>query len=234
MLITIYTLILNVADNGVARMVLEAGTFVKAILLILLGFSIMAWAVIIHKYRTFKRVEDANARFLRFFRSGNSIRDVVEKGARIPYTPLSGMMKAGYRELEIYRNDHGEEGSVDLLRQSVTSVLDIQSTEEISRLRRYLVFLAVTSSVCPFFGLLGTVWGVMDAFLAIGVYGSTNIQVVAPGIAEALITTVAGLGAAIPAVIAYNYFVSRLRKIIEVIDSFSMEFTNSATHEVIG
>lgn len=233
MLITIYTLYLNVADNGVARMILDSGTFVKAILLILLGFSIMAWAIIFLKFKAYKRVEEANTRFLRLFRSGDGLRDVIDKGVRIPHTPLSGMMKAGFRELEIFRNEHGGEVGIDLLRQSITTVLDVRSTEEISNLRRYLVFLAVTSSVCPFFGLLGTVWGVMDAFLAIGVYGSANIQVVAPGVAEALITTVAGLAAAIPAVIAYNYFVSRLRKITEVIDGFSMEFTNAAIHEVI-
>ena len=229
----IITLYLNVADNGVGRMILDSGMFVKAILLILLGFSIMAWAVIFHKYRTFKRVEDANARFLRLFGTGDFIRDVIEKCAKVPHSPLAGLIQVGYRELENFRSEQGMEARLDVFRQNLTAALDVRSTEEISRLRRYLVFLAVTSSVCPFFGLLGTVWGVMDAFLSIGVYGSANIQVVAPGVAEALITTVAGLAAAIPAVIAYNYFVSRLRGIIEVVDNFSLEFTNAAIREVI-
>jgi biopolymer transport protein TolQ len=143
------------------------------------------------------------------------------------------MLKDGYRELETFERLHGSEENLRTLRENVSASLEIRSTEEISRLRRYLVFLAVTSSVCPFFGLLGTVWGVMDAFLAIGVYGSANIQVVAPGIAEALITTVAGLAAAIPAVIAYNYYVSRLRRIIEVIENFTIELANKAVREVL-
>lgn len=213
-------------------MVMEAGSFVKVILLILLGFSIIAWAVIFHKYKIFKKVDDANARFLRIFRSGKQINDIYDRCVMIKASPLSAMMKEGYREFESFRSDRGGEGIRDALRQSIMSVLEVRSTEEVSSLRRYLVFLAITSSVCPFFGLLGTVWGVMDSFIAIGVYGSANIQVVAPGVAEALITTVAGLGAAIPAVIAYNFFVSRLRRIIEVVDNFSIEFTNTMTREV--
>ena len=213
-------------------MVLDAGSFVKVILLILLCFSVMAWAVIFYKYRTFRRVEGANARFLRLFRTGKRIHDSFDSCVAITASPLSGMMKEGCRELEVFRNDPGG-GIREVLRQNIMAVLEVKSTEEVSKLRRNLVFLAVTSSVCPFFGLLGTVWGVMDAFLAIGVYGSANIQVVAPGVAEALITTVAGLAAAIPAVIAYNYFVSRLRRIIEVVDNFSIEFTNVAIREVL-
>jgi biopolymer transport protein TolQ len=231
--LTIHYLYLISADNGVTRMVMEAGTFVKVILLILLAFSVMAWAVIFHKYRTFKKVEDANRRFLRLFRSGKSIRDNYDRCVAVSHSPLSRMMKASFREFEAFKNVWEAEHGLDVLRQNVASILDMATTEEVSGLRRYLVFLAITSSVCPFFGLLGTVWGVMDAFIAIGVYGSANIQVVAPGVAEALITTVAGLGAAIPAVIAYNYFVSRLRRIMEVIDNFSIEFTNAAIHEVI-
>jgi biopolymer transport protein TolQ len=214
-------------------MVLDAGSFVKVILLVLLCFSVMAWGIIIHKYRTFRKVEGANVRFLRLFRSGKRIHDIFERCVAITASPLSGMMKEGYRELETFRNDLGDAAIRDTVRQNIMAVLEVRSTEEVSRLRRYLVFLAVTSSVCPFFGLLGTVWGVMDAFIAIGVYGSANIQVVAPGVAEALITTVAGLGAAIPAVIAYNFFVSRLRRIIEVVDNFSIEFTNAAIREVL-
>jgi len=155
-------------NNGVVRMVLDAGSFVKVILLILLCFSVMAWAVIIHKYRTFKRVEGANARFLRLFRSGKQIHDIFDRCVAITASPLSGMMKEGYREFETFRNDLGEVGIRDTVRQNIMAVLEVRSTEEVSRLRRYLVFLAVTSSVCPFFGLLGTVWGVMDAFIAIG------------------------------------------------------------------
>jgi biopolymer transport protein TolQ len=224
---------MGIAGNSVARMVLDSGVFVKAILLVLLLFSIMAWAVIFHKYRLFKRVESANARFLRMFRAG-SLKDVFDSCSSMSSSPLSEILKDGYRELEMFGDDGIEGGDPELLRQSISAALDIRSTEEISRLRHHLVFLAVTSSVCPFFGLLGTVWGVMDSFLSMGAYGTANIQVVAPGVAEALITTVAGLAAAIPAVIAYNYFASRLRRIIEVVDGFSMEFTNVAVREVLG
>ncbi len=229
----LYLLPIGSVDNGVVRMVLDSGSFAKAILLLLLCFSIVAWAVIFHKFRAFGRVEKANSRFLRLFRSGESIRDIHDVCVAIKDSPLSGMLRDGWQELGNLEPLHGSEENIGILRQNISTSLEARSTNEISHLRRYLVFLAVTSSVCPFFGLLGTVWGVMDSFIAIGVYGSANIQVVAPGIAEALITTVAGLAAAIPAVIAYNYFVSRLRRIIEVTENFTIEFTNTVVREVL-
>ena len=220
--------------SDVVRVVLESDAFTKGILLIILGFSIMAWAVTYHKYRTYGKVEEANSRFLRHFRSGKPIHEMYNKCAQVAGSPLARMLVGGYGELEAFRNDQGGKGNPDLLRQNITTIMEMRSTDEVAQLRRHLVFLAIASSVCPFFGLLGTVWGIMDSFLAITAYGSSSIQVIAPGVAEALITTVAGLAAAIPAVIAYNYFVSRLRRIIEVIDTFSMEFTNTAVREVIG
>jgi biopolymer transport protein TolQ len=228
---TVIQLYLGPAGDGVVRMVMESGAFVKAILVILLAFSVSAWAIIIHKARLFRRVQEANARFLRLFRAGDRVRDTVDRCVALPGSPLAGILKAGWRQVQAHRENPGGTGGADALRRDLAAALEVQTTEEISRLRRYLVFLAVTSSVCPFFGLLGTVWGVMDAFLSIGIYGSANIQVVAPGIAEALITTVAGLAAAIPAVIAYNYFVSRLRRVIEVIDAFSVELTSAIVRE---
>ena len=174
---------LGLSGDGIFQMVFEAGLFVKAILIVLLFFSIVSWAVIIQKQRIFRKVEGANSRFLKLFRTGEYIRDTYDRCVAVTNSPLSVMLKDGCRELERFKNNQSGGGELDVLRQSISSVLDVKSTEERSRLRHYLVFLAVTSSVCLFFGLLGTVWGVMDGFLSIGVHGSAHVGVVARGIA---------------------------------------------------
>lgn len=109
--------------------------------------------------------------------------------------------------------------------------LEREAAQQVEALEQGLPFLATTGTVAPFFGLLGTVWGVMDAFLQIGLRGSGNINVVAPGVAEALITTIAGLAVAIPAVIGYNYFVSQIKEVDDELSHFSSELINLILRE---
>ena len=110
-----------------------------------------------------------------------------------------------------------------MMRDSLLMAMERTVSESTANFRRYLTFLATTTSVSPFLGLLGTVWGIMIAFLDIANRGSANISVVAPGIADALITTIAGLAVAIPAVIGYNYLTNRIRRIVETCNNFSLE-----------
>jgi biopolymer transport protein TolQ len=150
------------------------------------------------------------------------------------------MLEAGFKESEQFSkkeyldNPRKEEGlTSENKTELIKMTLDRIGAEELSRLERYVVFLATTGNISPFFGLLGTVWGVMDSFASIGVRGSASLAVVAPGIAEALIATIFGLAVAIPAVIGYNYFNNRLKFISTDIDNFSLEFLTSAKKEGI-
>ncbi|MBI4465024.1 MAG: MotA/TolQ/ExbB proton channel family protein [Acidobacteria bacterium] len=134
------------------------------------------------------------------------------------------MFEAGYKELcEQVGNPGGPIRNPNALVRS----LQIASSEQLSELERHLSWLATTAGVTPFIGLFGTVWGIMDAFLGLGSAGAASLRVVGPGIAEALVATAAGLFAAIPALIAYNYFLSRIRGFAKVLDNFSLEFLNA-------
>lgn len=226
--------------GNVIRMVMESGIFAKIILVILLVFSVISWGIIINKLRVFRKVETETRRFLAAFRKSRTISEAHLACATLRRTPLSRMLEAGFKESEQFSkkeyldNPKKEEELISGKKtELVKMTLDRVGAEEISRLERYVVFLATTGNISPFFGLLGTVWGVMDSFASIGVRGSASLAVVAPGIAEALIATIFGLAVAIPAVIGYNYFNNRLKFISTDIDNFSLEFLTSAKKEGI-
>ncbi len=148
-----------------------------------------------------------------------------------PHTPLTVLFREGYQELNhVQKRREGQEGkgvTTDLgAVGNVGRALHRATTVETQRLERYLTFLATTGSTAPFIGLFGTVWGIMNAFHGIGQTGSANLAVVAPGISEALVATALGLVAAIPAVMAYNHFLSKVRGLINEMDNFSQEFLN--------
>ena len=214
----------------------ETGPSAKAILAILLFFSIVSWLIIIAKYIRLKRVQGQSRRFLDFFRKSKRFSEVNTMASQLAETPLTTLFKSGYAELDAQikaaRSDEPATAATTNMRLLIKNISGIERAleraagAEVSRLTRWLTFLATTAAACPFIGLFGTVWGIMSAFNAIGVSGSTSIVAVAPGISEALINTAAGLAAAIPALIAYNYFMGQIRQMRATMDDFALEFLN--------
>jgi biopolymer transport protein TolQ len=204
---------------------LHTGWVGKAVLAILLIFSILSWATILIIARRFRRSFAASRRFIAAFRKAKRLVDVQAATGATQHSSLVGLFKAGYAEIEAQiAHTHGAQTIRSL--DSVERSLLRASRIEASRLSRYLPFLATTAAATPFIGLFGTVWGIMDSFANIGSMGTTSIVAVAPGISEALINTAAGLFAAIPALLAYNQFVQRLRQARGEMEDFTLEFLN--------
>lgn len=198
--------------NGdtVLTLILQAGLVVKIVLLILLWFSIFSWAIILYKFRFLKRVEKESEEFQHVFRKSKDLNILYQSTKRMSLSPLVNLFRAVYPEEELTREE---------IKRTLKRIEALES----ARLERYLTFLATTGSTTPFIGLFGTVWGIMNSFRGIARVGSASLSVVAPGIAEALIATAAGLAAAIPAVVAYNYYLSRVRRNIILMEDFSQE-----------
>ena len=188
----------------------------------LLAFSLFSWALIFQKLAMFSRINHQTSLFLRIFRSNKVLPDPRQMGGG--HSPLESVYAAGYREVESQVRGGNPHGKVTSL-NAVTVSMQLAAGEEVRRMERYMPWLATTGSVTPFIGLFGTVWGVMDAFTGLGAAGAASLRAVAPGIAEALITTAAGLFTAVPAVIAYNHFLHDIRDLGTRMDSFAMEVT---------
>ena len=209
----------------------QAGPVAKLILLLLAGFSVLSWAVMWDRWRVFRASESETDRFMELFRSTSSLAQVREQQDGFVQTPLAPIFRVGFHELSQSVPRQGEAPTpraADLGLRNLDRALGRAAREEAARLERGLGFLATTASATPFIGLLGTVWGIMNAFQAIGLSGTANLAVVAPGIAEALINTAAGLAAAIPAVLGYNHFLGRLRRMVVRMENFSSELTARA------
>lgn len=229
-------------------LVLNAGIVAKIVLGLLAIFSIISWGIILDKLRVFRRVGKETDAFMRLFQLRKGVKEILQASRQYPKNPFSIVFKEAYRLFNKNESSASNPSltGMDLLREQkpgtehtsddLVRLFDSVASREILGLEKNLVFLATTGSVSPFFGLFGTVWGVMNAFLAIGFTGSADLSVVAPGIAEALITTIAGLGAAIPAVMGYNYFVNKLKRIsseLEIFYSNLIEaFSKKENHEV--
>lgn len=222
-------------NGSIREMIIHASPMAKIVLIILLLFSVFAWAIIIDKYRTYKKVERENSSFLELFRRHvGSFDTIYQQSMQYQFSPLARIFRSGYRQLLAEKESREQkkstpdkadasppsEGEIERLRV----VLDQASREEISFLEGFLTFLATTGAVSPFIGLFGTVWGIMNSFRGLGIQGSASIGAVAPGIAEALVATAAGLAAAIPAVMAYNHFFRRLNSVINSLSDFTREF----------
>jgi biopolymer transport protein TolQ len=212
------------------RLIFEANIVVQLVLVILLLFSVFSWAVIIFKRNTFRTAARHSERFLQAFRRSRNLAEVNEAARQFRSSPLVAIFQAGYRELASLASRHnpqsgpGEKPDLDSFERALLRA----SNAEIARLEKMMSFLATTGSVTPFIGLFGTVIGIMDAFHKIGIVRSASLSTVAPGIAEALVATAAGLFAAIPAVIAYNHFLHKIKEMITEMEDFSLEFTNIA------
>ena len=207
----------------------STGWVAKGVLALLSVFSVVSWMLMVLKLRQLRRSQAANRRFQAEFRRAARLADVQAAATRAPEAPLAGMFRAGYLELEaqvrvLQQAGHGG-GQIKSL-AGIERALQRAMGVEGARLQRFLPFLATTASATPFIGLFGTVWGIMNTFRAIATSGSTSIVTVAPGIAEALVNTAAGLAAAIPAVIAYNAFLGALREQRGLMEDFLLEFLN--------
>jgi biopolymer transport protein TolQ len=219
-------------DTQVFQHVWLAGPIVKFVLLMLIAFSVVSWAIIFLKFRLFKGIERNQAEFAKAFAEGKNLAALYDQAEKTDRTPLTEVFRTGYLELMRIQRGRSSEpvaspgrgGTFPL--DNVERAMRKAANEEIALMETYLPFLATTGSATPFIGLFGTVWGIMNAFSGIAVTGSASLSTVAPGIAEALIATAAGLAAAIPSVMAYNFFLNRVRAIATRLDSFSIEFVN--------
>jgi len=206
-------------------LVMHAGPMAKFVLLVLLFFSVVSWGIMADRWRTFRRAESETDTFTTRFHEGRPLSEMQSDAARFPHSPVAGVFGAGLREITL-NPDTGGRGSVDSNSSALDRMLRKSASTQITRLERTLGFLATTASATPFIGLFGTVWGIMNAFRGIGAAGTASLGAYAPGIAEALVATAAGLAAAIPAVIGYNHFLGRLRAMEARIDEFVADFVH--------
>ncbi|HEY2934332.1 MAG TPA: MotA/TolQ/ExbB proton channel family protein [Acidobacteriota bacterium] len=227
---------LQAGSGGLWYLMLHSGIIAKIVLLILLGFSILSWGIMLNKWLTFRKVSRQSQKFYTFFRKSQRLGDVYNFLDRYPFSPLAGVFRGGYEELQaqIRAAQSIEQAPTQSIagRPRIRSILSVQralqksAVAEMTALENSLSWLATTGAVTPFIGLFGTVVGIIDAFEGLGSSTSTTIQAVAPGISEALITTAAGLFAAIPAVIGYNQLLQRLKVFAAELDDFVMEVLN--------
>ncbi len=222
-------------NSDIVRLIADASPLAKAVLLILLIFSAASWGIILYKHWTFRRAARQTTTFLGVFRKSSKFSEVQAVCPGLPESPLVGLFQAGYAELNAQLRAAQPEPAKPALAagrptlkslDAVDRALLRATTVEMTRLESRVPFLATTASLTPFIGLFGTVWGIMSSFLAISALGSSNLQTVGPGIAEALIATAAGLFAAIPAVFFYNQFTTRVKHFSNEMDDFSLEFLN--------
>lgn len=214
--------------SGVLGLFVETGWVARGIVLILLGFSIVSWAMILLKYQYLRRAEKESHNFLQDFRRTKNIDELMKIAENRKFSPLSTLFIEGYRETQSIIRTLPDQKVTDedrpVISQEIERSLKITTQDEVVYMERYLAFLGTTGTVGPLLGLFGTVWGIMDAFYGIGLKGAGDIGALAPGLAAALVNTISGLFVAIPAVIAYNYFADKIRDIAIRCDSFSMEY----------
>jgi biopolymer transport protein TolQ len=222
--------------GGLLRLVLRSSPVAQFVLLILALFSVVSWGVTFYKLWTFRRASRQSATFLDVFRKSNRFSEVQAVCKTLGDSPLVGIFQAGYAELNAQLRQAGSAAPPldaaalkhPMMRsmQALDRALLRASALEVGKLEDRVAFLATTASITPFIGLFGTVWGIINAFDSIGQTASTSLAVVAPGIAEALIATAAGLFAAIPAVYFYNRLAQQVKVFATEMDDFSLEFLN--------
>jgi biopolymer transport protein TolQ len=213
------TNLLAVALGGeVLDMVSNTGLVAKIVLFILLAFSLLSWTIILSKIGLFRRASVQSSRFVRAFRKSPRLQELAAVSEQFKPSPLVAVFEGAIEEIK--------RGGANPRTVSVQRATQIAASEELTRLESRLTWLATTGSIAPFIGLFGTVWGIIDAFHGLGTAGAATLRAVAPGISEALITTAAGLFAAVPAVVAYNYFLQRIREFAARMDDFSLELLN--------
>lgn len=214
-----------VIGGEIVDLLRQSGPVAKIVLVILLFFSILSWAIILSKWGLFRRARVQSARFVRAFRKAQRLQDISAVSEQFKPSPLVAVFEGGFAELK-------RQAGSGLRIQAIHRATQIAASEEMTRLERRLPWLATTGVVTPFIGLFGTVWGIINAFHGLGTAGAATLRAVAPGISEALVATAAGLAAAIPAVIAYNIFGSQVREFGARMDDFSLELLNAIEQSV--
>ncbi len=222
------------AQQGVLDLAAGAGPVVQGVLYLLVFFSVVSWGIIFYKYRQVQGAKGQSDKFIEIFWDSRNLSSIHDASRELKSSPVAQVFRSGYEELlRLSRSKkdsaQGEGLTTELGGvENVSRAMQRATSVEITKLEKALTFLATTASAAPFIGLFGTVWGIMNAFIGLGVTHSSSIQAVAPGIAEALVATAAGLAAAIPAVVAYNHFVQRIKVLATEMDNFSHEFLNIA------
>jgi biopolymer transport protein TolQ len=221
--------------TGILHFFAQSGPMAKIVLAVLVGFSLGSWAIMIWKHLQLRKADRQTDRFLETFRKSARFSEVGNAAGSLSASPLVGIFQAGYAEIDAQIKAAPPEVSQEGARQyrirslsAVERTLRRALTVEAYQLAKGAPFLATTAASTPFIGLFGTVWGIMVAFQEIGITGSSSITTVAPGIAEALVNTAAGLAAAIPALIGYNHFAARLRRFRGRMEDFVLELVNLA------
>jgi biopolymer transport protein TolQ len=221
-------------QHSILDLVRGSGLVVQAILYLLVLFSVVSWGIIAHKYRQIRRAKRESEKFIEIFWERRNLSSIHDASRELIASPVGQVFRSGYEELIRVSRSKKESAPGDNLTTELGGVDNVSramkraTSVETTKLEKYCSFLATTASSAPFVGLFGTVWGIMNAFRGLSVTHSSSIQAVAPGIAEALIATAVGLAAAIPALMAYNYFVQQIKVLAVEMDNFSHEFLNIA------
>lgn len=218
----------SIAD--LVRLVVEASPVVQGVIFLLFFFILSCVFIIVYKHLSIRRAQRQTQRFLEVFWASKRLDEIYQTAEDMRRSPISQLFKAGYIELSKLKGAKGEERRADETHMgdigNVERALRRAMTAETTHLESLVPFLATTGSTAPFVGLFGTVIGIMISFMQIQASGSAGMDVVSQGISEALIATAIGLMAAIPAVIAYNYFLRRIRVLVSEMDNFSSDFLN--------
>jgi len=227
---------------SILEMFSNASLMVQLVLLLLVGFSLASWTIILLKYNYIRKAFNESAYFVDFFWNSRDLSDAFAKAKQLDSSPVAKIFRIGYMELKKLNRSGvpiassagpGKNGGalrgIDNVKRSLRRAINT----EVTKLTQMVPFLATAGNTTPFIGLFGTVWGIMNSFHGIGQTGSASLAVVAPGIAEALIATAAGLAVAIPSVIAYNYFSQKIRVIESELISFSADFLNIVERDIL-
>ena len=216
--------------NELVRFVLQSGFVAKTVLMILFVLSVISWGIILEKIRLFSKVHKENDKFARLFTMRVKWNDRFTYSREFKTSPMAKIFRKNFNDIKVWIESTFEDNGLSPIGQNslginkqripIRSLFEVGIAEEIAVLEKRMVILGTTVSVSPFLGLLGTVWGIMTSFLSMGVTGSAEIAAVGPGIADALITTIAGLAVAIPALVANNYFISQLDQISKDTENF--------------
>ena len=204
-------------DFSLLSLFIRADFIVKTVILILIGCSVYSWAIIIEKFKLFKKINKESAEFEEKFWKSKSAETFYNSLPTNLENPMSLLFKDSMQNLLRVKSKSN-------LNERMSSILEVNIEKQIEKLDKGFTFLATVGSTAPFIGLFGTVWGIMNSFQSIAISRNTSLAIVAPGIAEALFATALGLLAAIPAVVAYNKFNNDSKKYLQKLENFSKRF----------
>jgi biopolymer transport protein TolQ len=232
--------------SDILQMIVHAGLMVKFVLLVLLFFSVVSWSIIFVKFRLLNKAKHETEEFMELFWENRDLKEIYKTCEDLTYSPVARLFSSGYAEFNRIRKiqasldsqeDRDAPGGEASLRSQKAIMDNLERSlrkatiDQTSRLERGISFLATTGNTTPFIGLFGTVWGIMASFRSIGLKGAANLAVVAPGISEALIATAAGLVAAIPAVVAFNYYSHKIGALGSEMDIFTSDFLSTVERQ---